>query len=107
MADIATNKFVDETIAETRGKINELLESVHAGKFRNDTGRADGEELENKINSLVKAMSDKIAKDVNSKLPKDNRIVQMVESGSKGSGLNVQQMVALLGQQLIEGRRIQ
>ena len=40
-------------------------------------------------------------------LDKANRIVQMVDSGSKGGEQNITQMVALLGQQLIEGRRVQ
>jgi DNA-directed RNA polymerase II subunit RPB1 len=40
-------------------------------------------------------------------LPKDNAIVQMVDSGSKGSAQNITQMVGTLGQQLIEGRRVQ
>jgi DNA-directed RNA polymerase II subunit RPB1 len=40
-------------------------------------------------------------------LDKANRIVQMVDSGSKGGEQNITQMVALLGQQLIEGKRVQ
>jgi DNA-directed RNA polymerase II subunit RPB1 len=35
-----------------------------------------------------------------------NRMVNMVRCGSKGSDLNIAQMIALLGQQSIEGKRI-
>jgi len=40
-------------------------------------------------------------------LPRDNRLVQMVESGAEGSDLNITQMVALLGQQIIDSKRVQ
>jgi len=40
-------------------------------------------------------------------LPRDIRLVQMVESGAKGSDLNITQMVALLGQQIIDSKRVQ
>ena len=39
-------------------------------------------------------------------LDKDNRFVTMVKAGSKGSDLNISQMIACLGQQLIDGKRI-
>jgi DNA-directed RNA polymerase II subunit RPB1 len=52
-----------------------------------------------------------VAASINTKvigsLDKANRIVQMVDSGSKGGEQNITQMVALLGQQLIEGKRVQ
>jgi DNA-directed RNA polymerase II subunit RPB1 len=107
MADDATNQFIDESIAETRSKINGILASVHAGKFQNLSARSDGEELEKQITDAVNEMSNKIAKRIVEVLPASNRIVQMVNSGSKGSGVNIQQMSALLGQQLVEGRRVQ
>jgi hypothetical protein len=36
----------------------------------------------------------------------NNRMVNMVKCGSKGADLNIAQMIALLGQQSIEGKRI-
>jgi DNA-directed RNA polymerase II subunit RPB1 len=40
-------------------------------------------------------------------LPAKNRMREMVVSGSKGSDLNIAQMMAMLGQQLIAGKRVQ
>ena len=39
-------------------------------------------------------------------LAANNRMVNMVKCGSKGADLNIAQMIALLGQQSIEGKRI-
>ena len=39
-------------------------------------------------------------------LPAKNRMTSIVNSGSKGSVLNIGQMIACLGQQNVDGRRI-
>ena len=110
-SDLISNKettdFVAESLAEGRKRVAEILAQVHSGTFFNNTGRTDGEELENKINNALKDVSAKIAARVMESLPRDNRLVQMVESGAKGSDLNITQMIALLGQQIIDGKRVQ
>ena len=40
------------------------------------------------------------------KFSKDNRFVIMVNAGSKGSDLNISQMISCLGQQNVDGKRI-
>jgi DNA-directed RNA polymerase II subunit RPB1 len=80
---------------------------MHAGQFMNVSGLSDGEDLEDKISSALKDVAANINTEVIKSMSKDNRIVQMVDSGSKGGEHNITQMVALLGQQLIEGRRVQ
>jgi len=90
-----------------RKQIADIVSAVHSGGFVNDSGRTDGEELENRISNALKEVASNITKKVMDVLPKDNRMVEMVDSGAKGSSLNIAQMMALLGQQLIAGRRIQ
>ena len=110
-SDLIANKetldFVNEKIKEGRDRVAEILSDVHAGKFINISGLSDGVELEDKISSALKDVAAKINERVIGSLDKGNRIVQMVDSGSKGGEHNITQMVALLGQQLIEGRRVQ
>jgi DNA-directed RNA polymerase II subunit RPB1 len=114
IADPKTLSFVNEKIAEGRKKVSDLLSDVHAGKYVNMSGLTDGEDLEDKISSAMKDVAAKINKEVieslsgseTDKAP-ENRIVQMVASGSKGGDQNITQMVAALGQQLIEGKRVQ
>ena len=110
-SDLIANKetldFVNEKIKEGRDRVADILSEVHAGKFINISGLSDGVDLEDKISSALKDVAAKINERVIGSLDKENRIVQMVDSGSKGGEHNITQMVALLGQQLIEGRRVQ
>jgi DNA-directed RNA polymerase II subunit RPB1 len=98
---------IDVSIAEARQKISDLISSVHAGQFLNDSAREDGEELEIQILDVLRKTSSTIAESVMNSLPKKNRMIEMVDSGAKGSNLNIAQMVALLGQQFIVGKRVQ
>jgi len=107
IADPKTLAFVNDKIAEGRRAVTDLLSDVHMGEYRNASGLPDGEDLEDKISSAMKDVAAKINKEVIESLPKSNRIVQMVDSGSKGSEQNITQMVGALGQQLIEGKRVQ
>ena len=102
-----TSDFIQKKLAETRLAVADILSSVHAGTFLNNSARPDGDELENRISGLTKELFNSLSENVTGSLPKDNRVVQMVESGAKGSGLNITQMMGLLGQQLVAGRRIQ
>ena len=110
IADAKTNAFVRERIAEGRRKVSEILTNVHGGQYINTSGMTDGEKLEDDVSSAMKDVVNKINSEVIDSLTKSgntNRIVQMVDSGSKGGNQNITQMVATLGQQLIEGKRVQ
>jgi DNA-directed RNA polymerase II subunit RPB1 len=107
IANENTIRFVQSKITEGREKVANILSNVHAGRFVNVSGMSDGEKLDDDILSSMKEVEANISKEVMRNLSSDNRIVQMVDSGAKGSALNVTQMVATLGQQLVEGKRIQ
>ena len=107
IANPETLRFVKDTIAEGRRRVSDILSNVHAGRYVNVSGMSDGEKLEDDISSALKDVESKISARAMSSLPKDNRIVQIVDSGSKGSAVNITQMIAALGQQQIEGKRVQ
>ena len=107
ISNIETQRFVDAKLAEARASVAAILTDIHAGTFKNVSGMSDGEDLEDKISSALKTVASDINMEVVKSLPADNRMIQMVNSGSKGGPQNITQMVALLGQQLIEGRRVQ
>jgi DNA-directed RNA polymerase II subunit RPB1 len=107
IANQVTMDFVAEQLKTGRDRVSVILSDMHAGQFMNVSGLSDGEDLEDKISSALKDVAANINTEVIKSMSKDNRIVQMVDSGSKGGEHNITQMVALLGQQLIEGRRVQ
>ena len=110
-SDLATNKETDdlikETLAKGRQSVSNILSDVHAGRFLNSSGRPDGEELENQILNALKSVASTIGDESMKSLPMTNRMVQMVNSGAKGSALNITQMLGLLAQQQVAGKRIQ
>jgi DNA-directed RNA polymerase II subunit RPB1 len=74
--------------------------------FTNNSGKSNQEEFEAKaIGILNKATGDTGKIGVDS-LSNENRLMAMVRSGSKGDKNNVAQMIACVGQQAPEGRRI-
>jgi DNA-directed RNA polymerase II subunit RPB1 len=107
IANQPTREFVAEQLKKGRDRVAEILSAVHSGQFINLQGLSDGEQLEDDISSALKEVAASINTKVIGSLEKSNRIVQMVDSGSKGGEQNITQMVALLGQQLIEGKRVQ
>jgi DNA-directed RNA polymerase II subunit RPB1 len=110
-SDLISNRetidFVEKSLSDGRKQVQEILTDVHSGKFVNISGRTDGAELENKISNTLKEISAKITSKVSDSLPKGNRLLQMVKAGAKGDNLNITQMIALLGQQIVDGKRIQ
>ena len=121
-SDLIANKetmdFVNKKITDGRQQVRDILSRVHNGQYQNTSGMTDGECLENDISSALKEVVNKINTEVIDSLKKSkqtshsvlnqtNRIVQMVDSGAKGSEQNITQMVATLGQQLVEGKRVQ
>jgi DNA-directed RNA polymerase II subunit RPB1 len=107
IANAATLDYANEQILQGRKVVADILHDVHSGKFSNISSMSAGEKLEEDISSAMKEITNKINNEAINSLPKTNRIVQMVDSGSKGGPQNITQMVALLGQQLIEGKRVQ
>lgn len=102
-----TAEKVKTLMEEGKQKVADLMSSVHAGTFLNGDGREDGDELELRILQFVRETEGAITSAVEAAIGKDNRMYQMVKSGSKGKMLNIIQMMALLSQQNVGGKRIQ
>jgi DNA-directed RNA polymerase II subunit RPB1 len=107
VANEETSSLIASKLAEGRRGVNNILSAVHSGSFVNMSGRSDGDELESQIVKTLKEIGSAIGEQVISSLKDDNRMKQMVASKTKGSDLNITQMMALLGQQLVSGKRIQ
>lgn len=100
---------IEKGIADSKHKISDVMSSVHSGRFLNLSGRADGEELENNIKAAIGDMNSKANSVVVEKLSPTNRMIIMSDkgAGSKGTAeVNITQMVAFLGQQYVDGKRI-
>jgi DNA-directed RNA polymerase II subunit RPB1 len=105
---VEMNDKLQDIFQKGRKSIAAIVSSVHAGTFTNTSGRSDGEELEDKILTVIKTeVNSKIGEETKASMSSSNRMRQMVDSGSKGADHNITQMASLVGQQEISGRRIQ
>ena len=76
------------------------------GIFENKTGKTNEQEFETQVNNILNKASLEAGKIGRDELKKNNRFVIMVNAGSKGSELNISQMISCLGQQNVDGKRI-
>jgi DNA-directed RNA polymerase II subunit RPB1 len=110
ISDLIADKFVNQeiikTISDSKQAVQDIIDESHLGVFNNDSGASNKEEYELKItNVLSKAMS--TAQTIgHSHLGSANRFITIVNAGSKGSMINIAQMISCLGQQIIECDRI-
>ena len=106
IANMETNVKITETISGKKKEVQDLINETHIGVFENNTGKTNEIEFETIVNSLLNGATEKAGKIGIKSLEKDNRFVIMVASGSKGSALNIAQMISCLGQQNVDGKRI-
>ena len=76
------------------------------GVFENTTGKSNEIEFETRVNALLNEASSNAGKIGRKSLDENNRFVIMVNAGSKGSTINIAQMISCLGQQNVDGKRI-
>jgi DNA-directed RNA polymerase II subunit RPB1 len=106
IADEETNKSIREALAKLTKTIEDQILQLHTGLFENSSGRSNQEEFEAKLMGTLNKAVDEAGKIGLASLADTNRMTNMIKAGSKGSNVNVSQMVATLGQQAIEGKRV-
>jgi DNA-directed RNA polymerase beta' subunit len=106
IADAETLSTIADSSSEVKKKLESMQLQVHMGLFDNTSGRTNQEEFEARVFQTLDKARDDAGKAGLRSLAANNRMVNMVKCGSKGSDTNIAQMIALLGQQAIEGKRI-
>ena len=106
VADSNTNENIKNVIEHKKKKIEEIMQELHLDIFENVPGQNKNDYFESKVNSILNGMTEETGKLSLASLDPDNRITYMVNSGSKGKSINISQMIACLGQQNVDGKRI-
>jgi len=106
IANKATNTQIVDVITKKKTEVKNLIDQVHLGIFENKTGKSNEAEFEAKVSNILNTATNDAGKIGINSLNAANRFVGLVLSGSKGSDLNISQMISCLGQQAIEGKRI-
>jgi DNA-directed RNA polymerase II subunit RPB1 len=106
IADEDTRKNMEEVVQKRKAAIENILLQIHMDLFDNDTGKTNRQEFEDKVFTELNKATEEAGKIGLGSLSDENRLVAMVRAGSKGSNINIAQMMACVGQQAPEGKRI-
>jgi intein/homing endonuclease len=110
VSDLIANQQTYTEIAKQidikKNEVQDIISEVHLGIFKNITANSSIVEFESRIHNLLNKAREATSEIAKKSLNKSNRFVQIVTSGSKGSVVNITQMIACLGQQDVDGKRI-
>ena len=106
IADRQTQDSIATAITSQKQQVQSLIDQVHLGIFENTTANTNLLEFETQVNNILNKATEQAGKIGRKSLDKNNRFLMIVESGSKGSLINISQMISCLGQTNVEGKRI-
>jgi DNA-directed RNA polymerase II subunit RPB1 len=111
ISDLVTDKQTDENlknkIKEMKTKAYNKLDEIRRGTIDNNSIFNNEEYIEREIIGILNETTSEVGKIGLSQIDENtNRMINMVKSGSKGKETNVAQMIACVGQQNVDGKRI-
>jgi len=106
MSNRETTTEIVNVINKKKLEVGSVIEKVHLGIFENNTSYSNRMEFETQVNNILNNATKETDKIGHKSLSKDNRFLKIVNSGSKGTLLNISQMISCLGQVNVEGKRI-
>ena len=107
MIDPETDKEIKKTIHEMKVNVYDKIRDIHMNNFDNTSINSNNEFFEEEVNKILNQTNNKVGKLAKAKINDlENRMINMVNAGSKGSIINVSQMIACLGQVNVDGKRI-
>ena len=114
VADLETCLAVNEVLRVQKEKVHELVQKAQRTRpgvkgyddLTIQPGKSLQETFEAYVNVALNAARDRAGKKANAGLPPDNGFKTTVNAGSKGSNINISQILGCVGQQNVEGKRI-
>uniref|UniRef100_A0A8C3Q3J8 DNA-directed RNA polymerase subunit n=1 Tax=Chrysolophus pictus TaxID=9089 RepID=A0A8C3Q3J8_CHRPC len=86
--------------------IQTVIEKAHNNELEPTPGNTLRQTFENQVNRILNDARDKTGSSAQKSLSEYNNFKSMVVSGAKGSKINISQVIAVVGQQNVEGKRI-
>uniref|UniRef100_A0A8R1TQ24 DNA-directed RNA polymerase subunit n=1 Tax=Onchocerca volvulus TaxID=6282 RepID=A0A8R1TQ24_ONCVO len=106
IADQATYRDIQETIRKAKLDVVEVIEKAHNDELEPTPGNTLRQTFENMVNRILNDARDRTGGSAQRSLSEYNNFKAMVVAGSKGSKINISQVIACVGQQNVEGKRI-
>ncbi|WFD31819.1 DNA-directed RNA polymerase [Malassezia sp. CBS 17886] len=96
----------DRNVEVAYQECRDLIELAKRGKLENLPGCDQEQTLESRISGVLSGVRSDVGEICMTELSRHNAALTMAVCGSKGSKINVAQMVACVGQQIISGSRV-
>jgi DNA-directed RNA polymerase beta' subunit len=106
IADRKTQDEIIKIIVKQKQEVQSLIEKLHLGTFENNSALTNMAQFEQNVNNILNEATNQAGSKGRKSLAKTNRFVMIVNSGSKGTPINISQMISCLGQQNVDGKRI-
>jgi len=106
VADVATMQQIESTINKAKLQVLDLVRQGQKGELETQPGKTMIESFEQFVNKVLNTARDQAGKSAQASLDETNSVKAMVTAGSKGSFINISQIIACVGQQNVEGKRI-
>ena len=107
VTDVQTEISLKSKIKEMKEKAYSKLDDIRRGLIENNSIFSNKEYIERELIGILNETTNQVGKIGLSQIDeKTNRMINMVKSGSKGKETNVAQMIACVGQQNVDGKRI-
>ncbi|KAI3422210.1 meiosis-specific APC/C activator protein ama1 [Globodera pallida] len=106
IADQSTYRDIQETIRKAKQDVVDVIEKAHNDDLEPTPGNTLRQTFENHVNRILNDARDRTGASAQKSLSDANNFKAMVVAGSKGSKINISQVIACVGQQNVEGKRI-
>ena len=106
IAPAKTVEHIQEALRKCKRRVQRIVQRAQRGKLETLRGLGVQETFEVGVNGELRAALDTAGGLAHADLAPDNRLRQMVSSGSKGGLINISQIMACVGQQNVDGKRI-
>jgi DNA-directed RNA polymerase II subunit RPB1 len=104
--DPATADMIANEVAKAKAKVEDIVKEATRDELEPLPGMTIRGTFESKVQKFLNEGREGGGTAAQNSLKDFNNVVQTVISGSKGSTVNISQMVSLVGQQAVEGQRI-
>eukprot|EP00915_Cephaloidophora_sp_WS-2016_P002220 GHVH01002961.1.p1 GENE.GHVH01002961.1~~GHVH01002961.1.p1 ORF type:complete len:1737 (+),score=279.49 GHVH01002961.1:4068-9278(+) len=110
VSDIIPNQLTMDRVAQTievsEKKVAEYIKMGRDGSLENQPGKSLLQSFESRVNQELNEARERAGRIGAESLDMRNNIIAMVYAGSKGSTINISQIISCVGQQNVEGMRI-
>ena len=110
LGDVAITESVhqrkQQVVKEAFAECTRLIKDSERGRLQAAPGMSVAQTLEAQLNGVLSRVRDTCGQEAVRVLHRSNAPLVMAQSGSKGSALNIAQMMAVVGQQTVSGARI-